>query len=97
MTSTPTVRPTVPRPAGTPAATRASSPLVGGETLGGNRLLTTKQAAEYTTYSPHGLENLRCAGKGPAFIKVAGGAVAYRLADLISWQQQHRVTTLDQD
>mgnify|MGYP001100986558 CR=1 FL=1 len=97
MTSTPTVRPTVPHLAGMVDATRASSPVFGGETPDGNRLLTTKQAAEYTTYSPHGLENLRCAGKGPAFIKVAGGAVAYRLADLIAWQQQHRVTTLDQE
>lgn len=96
MTSTPTMRPTGHDLSGAAGASSASSPAVGGETLDGNRLLTTKQAAEYTTYSPHGLENLRCAGKGPAFIKVAGGAVAYRLADLISWQQQHRVTTLDQ-
>ena len=92
MTSTPTMH----HLAGAAAGSSASSPAVGDETLDGNRLLTTKQAAEYTTYSPHGLENLRCAGKGPAFIKVHGGAVAYRLADLIAWQQQHRVTTLDQ-
>ncbi len=92
MTSTPTMR----HLAGAASGSSASSPAVGDETLDGNRLLTTKQAAEYTTYSPHGLENLRCAGKGPAFIKVHGGSVAYRLADLIAWQQQHRVTTLDQ-
>jgi hypothetical protein len=96
MTSTPTMHPTAHHLAGTAGVDSSSSPAVGGESLDGNRLLTTKQAAEYTTYSPHGLENLRCAGKGPAFIKVHGGAVAYRLADLIAWQQQHRVTTLDQ-
>jgi hypothetical protein len=63
----------------------------------GNRLLSTKQAAAYTMYSPHGLENLRSAGKGPAYIKAHGGAVAYRLADLLAWQQHHRISTLDQD
>ena len=63
-----------------------------------NLLLTTRQAAAYTPYTPHGLENLRSAGKGPAYIKIRyGGAVAYRLADLLAWQQQHRIGTLDQD
>lgn len=66
------------------------------ETVDGNRLLTTREAAAFTTYSPHGLENLRCAGRGPAYIKTRGGAVAYRIADLIAWQDSHRVVTLDQ-
>lgn len=61
-----------------------------------NRLLTTKEAAAFTTYTAHGLENLRCLGRGPAFIKNRGGAVAYRLADLIAWQDRHRVSTCDQ-
>ena len=30
-----------------------------------NRLLTTRQAAAYAPYTPHGLEKLRCAGRGP--------------------------------
>lgn len=59
-------------------------------------LLTTQEAAALTTYSPHSLENLRSAGRGPAFIKVKGGAVAYRLCDLLAWQENHRVGTLDQ-
>lgn len=62
-----------------------------------NQLLTTREAAAYTPYTPHGLENLRCAGKGPAFIKIHSGAVAYRLADLLAWQDQHRISTLDQE
>ena len=63
-----------------------------------NRLLTTREAAAYTPYTAHGLENLRSAGEGPAYVKICrGGAVAYRLADLIAWQQQHRFGTLDQD
>lgn len=60
-------------------------------------LLTTTQAAAYTPYTAHGLEKLRSAGRGPAFIKIDGGRVAYRLADLLAWQSQHRVSTLDQD
>lgn len=59
-------------------------------------LLTTREAAALTTYTPHGLENLRSAGRGPAFIKMRGGAVAYRLSDLIAWQEAHRVATLEQ-
>ena len=61
-TSAPTTHPTAHHLAGTAGASSASSPAVGGESLDSNRLLTTKQAAEYTTNSPHGLENLRCTG-----------------------------------
>lgn len=64
--------------------------------LDDNRLLNTKQAAALTPYTPHALENMRSAGRGPAFIKVHGGAVAYRLVDLLAWQANHRVSTLDQ-
>jgi hypothetical protein len=59
-------------------------------------LLSTREAASLTTYTPHSLENLRSAGRGPAFIKIKGGAVAYRLQDLLAWQESHRVSTLDQ-
>lgn len=69
----------------------------GTDSLGHNRLLTTKEAATFTTYSAHGLENLRCLGRGPAFIKIRGGSVAYRVADLIAWQEQHRISTYDQE
>ncbi len=64
--------------------------------LAEHALLSTRQAAALTTYTPHGLENLRSAGRGPAFIKMRGGAVAYRLRDLLAWQEEHRVTTLEQ-
>lgn len=61
-----------------------------------HRLLSTREASLYTPYSPQGLANLRSAGKGPAYIKIHGGAVAYRLIDLINWQEKNRVSTLDQ-
>lgn len=70
-----------------------SSPTVA---LGEHVLLSTREAAALTTYTPHGLENLRSAGRGPAFIKMHGGAVAYRLRDLLDWQEAHRVTALEQ-
>lgn len=59
-------------------------------------LLSTREAASLTTYSPHSLENLRSAGRGPAFIKIKGGAVAYRLCDLLAWQESHRISTCEQ-
>lgn len=96
MTSTPTIQSLAARTGNVTPKNNALPSSRPVETKDENRLLTTKQAAAYTTYSPHGLENLRCAGKGPAFIKVRGGAVAYRLADLLAWQEQHRVATLDQ-
>lgn len=65
-------------------------------TLAEHVLLSTREAASLTTYSPHSLENLRSAGRGPAFIKIKGGAVAYRLHDLLAWQESHRISTLDQ-
>lgn len=64
--------------------------------LGEHVLLSTRKAAALTTYTPHGLENLRSAGRGPAFIKMRGGSVAYRLRDLLAWQEAHRITTLEQ-
>ncbi|WP_029137793.1 helix-turn-helix transcriptional regulator [Nakamurella lactea] len=63
----------------------------------GNRLLSTDEAAAYTPYNARTLVNLRSAGKGPAFIKVRNGAVAYRLRDLVTWQTEWRRSTLDQD
>lgn len=45
------------------------------------RLLTTKEAAEYVQLSHRTLENMRFQRRGIPFVKV-GGSVRYRLSDL---------------
>lgn len=70
--------------------------IVGRDDLDGDRLLSSREAAAYTPYDARTLTNMRSAGRGPAFIKMRNGAVAYRLRDLLAWQAEHRVTTLDQ-
>lgn len=68
-----------------PATGRDPIAAAGGRAdLAEHVLLTTLEAAALTTYSPHSLENLRSAGRGPAFIKIKGGAVASRLCDLLA-------------
>lgn len=53
-------------------------------------LIDTKSAASLIGVSPDTLENWRCQGRGPAFIKTSPtrrGKVIYRLSDIIAWQE----------
>jgi hypothetical protein len=45
-------------------------------------LLTTKQAAALLGFAPNSLANMRAAGRGPRFVKLANGAIRYRAGDL---------------
>lgn len=54
-----------------------------------SQLLTTEEAAQYLRLKPHTLENMRCLGNGPYFLKL-GGRVFYRRADLKAWCDQAR-------
>ena len=47
-----------------------------------DRLLNTKEAAEYLGLSPYTLERWRYLGKGPRFIRVGSKSVRYRQTDL---------------
>ena len=51
-----------------------------------NKLLTTRQAAEYLNLSEKTLSMWRCKGTGPEFIK--RGKVFYLRQDLDIWLQQ---------
>lgn len=42
-------------------------------------------AARYVGMSAGHLANLRCAGKGPAYLKIPGGGIRYYQADLDAW------------
>ncbi len=48
-------------------------------------LLRTPAAATYLDVSPQTMRNWRSAGSGPPAIKLNGGAIRYRLADLDAW------------
>jgi len=55
--------------------------------------MTTEEAAEHLLVSPRTLEGWRHAGKGPAFVRLAGtrSRVLYRKVDLDTWLAKHVV------
>ena len=48
-------------------------------------LLKEAQAAEFLHFSPRALQNWRCRGGGPKFVRVSSRSIRYRLSDLIEW------------
>jgi hypothetical protein len=54
-----------------------------------SELVTTAEAAEEIRLKKHTLENMRCQGMGPIFLKL-GGRVFYHRADLKQWLEQAR-------
>lgn len=57
-------------------------------------LLKTLEAADYTGFAKSTLEKLRCAGKGPRYVRLSG-AVRYRPEDLDDWMSGGVVETED--
>jgi len=56
-------------------------------------LLTTKQLAERWAMSPDTLDNWRMLGRGPRYLKLTkGGAVRYRLKEIVEWERRHLVS-----
>lgn len=53
-------------------------------------LLTAAEAAAFLRVSTHTLENQRCTGTGPDWIKLPNGRVRYRAADLAAWVEAGR-------
>lgn len=49
-------------------------------------LLTADELADHWRYSTQHLSNLRRAKKGPPFIKLMGGAVRYRMSDIMRYE-----------
>lgn len=48
-------------------------------------------AAEFLKLKVGTLRNMRCANRGPAYLKVGHKFVRYRLDDLRAWMMSHRV------
>lgn len=55
-----------------------------------DRYLSTAQAADFTGFSPDTLRTWRSRGRGPAFTRVNGRAVAYKLSDLRAFMEAGR-------
>lgn len=53
--------------------------------------LTTRELAARWRIAIQTLKNDRCAGRGPAFVRVNRGRVLYPLADILEWEATHRV------
>jgi predicted DNA-binding transcriptional regulator AlpA len=60
-----------------------------------NALLNVRQAAERLGLSKSTLDKMRCAGKGPRFIKSTDRAVRYDPADLDAWITARRRSSTD--
>ncbi len=50
-----------------------------------DKLLNSKQAADFLGYSPHSLQYWRCNGGGPPFRRYQGRTIRYRYGDLLAW------------
>ena len=56
-----------------------------------DQLMNEKQAAEVLCYSVRALQNWRCRGGGPRYIKVSARSVRYRRRDLLDWIEARTV------
>ncbi|MCC6789666.1 MAG: helix-turn-helix domain-containing protein [Hyphomonadaceae bacterium] len=72
------------------APSRTPAPTV--KNVIGNGLLNVRQAAQRLGLSKSTLDKMRCAGKGPRFIKSTDRAVRYDPADLDAWIADRRHT-----
>lgn len=69
----------------------------GASAASANALLNVRQAAARLGLSKSTLDKMRCAGKGPRFIKSTDRAVRYDPADLDAWIANRRRTSTSQD
>lgn len=56
-------------------------------------LMTEKDAAELLCLSPRTLRNWRVSGYGPAYVKISGRCVRYRLDDLVRFVDERTQTS----
>jgi excisionase family DNA binding protein len=60
-----------------------------------NRLLTTKEAADYFRIQPNTIEQWRVKGQGPKFVKI-GRCIRYRPTDIKDYLDQMLVSSTTQ-
>ena len=61
-----------------------------------DRLIDETEAADYLCYSVRALQNWRCRGGGPLFVKISGRSVRYTRRDLQTWIDAKRVANTSQ-
>ena len=54
-------------------------------------LVNEHEAADMLCYTVRALQNWRCRGGGPKFVKVSGRSVRYRRRDLLAWIEERTV------
>lgn len=59
------------------------------------KYLSTKEVAEEYGIGKGTLEQMRCRGLGPAYIKVSSRMVKYKRDDVEAWLDSHRKITID--
>jgi predicted DNA-binding transcriptional regulator AlpA len=57
-----------------------------------DQLLTTRELASRTGYSPGTLRNMRSEGRGLPYVRKMNGRVYYREGDVRAWEAQHSST-----
>ena len=59
------------------------------------KYLSTQEVSEEYGIGKSTLEQMRCRGEGPAYIKVSARMVKYTRADIEAWLDSHRKATID--
>ena len=52
-----------------------------------DRLINENEAANFLNYTIRCLQNWRCRGGGPCFVRVSARSIKYRRRDLIEWTE----------
>ena len=61
-----------------------------------DKLIDEKAAADFLCYTVRALQNWRCRGGGPKFIKVSSRSVRYCRRDLNEWIEERKISSTAQ-
>lgn len=61
-----------------------------------DNLMNEKEAAGILCYSVRALQNWRCRGGGPKFIKVSSRSIRYQRRDLNEWIEERKISNTAQ-
>jgi hypothetical protein len=70
----------------------SSNDVVGADVKLPSEYLTVREAAAFLKCTPAGLARYRYERRGPPFVRVGKRVVRYRLDELVSWMESHKVS-----